>query len=94
MFEIAGLLTLLVVGAVLVGAAALVIGLLKLAFKLVLLPVWIGLALVKWVLLIGLGIAAAVVVGPVVVALLAVLAVPVLVIGGLIWAGVALVSVS
>lgn len=92
MVEIAGLLTLLVFGIVIVGVAALVVGLLKLAFKLVLLPVWIGLALVKWVLLIGLGIAAAVVVGPVVVALLAVLAVPVLVIGGLIWAGVALVA--
>lgn len=92
MVEIAGLLTLLVFGAVIVGAAALVFGLLKLAFKLVLLPVWIGLALVKWIVLIGLGVVATMVVGPVVVGLLAVLAIPVLVIGGLIWAGVALVT--
>ncbi len=92
MVEIAGLLTLLVFGVVIVGVAALVIGLIKLAFKLVLLPVFVGLALVKWVLLIGFGVVAAAVVGPVVVGLLALLAIPVVLIGGLIWAGVSLLA--
>jgi hypothetical protein len=71
MFEALTILTLLFVGAIVVGVLALLAGLLKVVLKLVL---------------------ALVVVGPVVVGLGLLLFVPLLILGGLVWAGVAIVT--
>jgi len=86
MLEVLAILTLLFVGAVVIGVIALLAGLIKFTFKLVLLPVALGLKALVFV--IGFVIAL-VVVGPVVLALGLVLLIPLLILGGLVWAGVA-----
>lgn len=89
MLEILAVLTLLFVGAVVVGMIMLLAGLFKLTIKLALLPVVLGLKALVFV--IGFVIAL-VVVGPVVLALGLVLVVPLLILGGIVWAGIAVVT--
>jgi hypothetical protein len=86
MLEALAILTLLFVGAVVVGVIALLAGLAKFTFKLALLPVMLGLKALVFV--IGFVIVL-VVVGPVVLVLGLVLLIPLLILGGLVWAGVA-----
>lgn len=89
MLEVLAILTLLFVGAIVVGAIALLAGLVKFTFKLALLPVM--LALKALVFVIGFVIAF-VVVGPVVLVLGLLLLIPLLILGGLVWAGIAVVT--
>lgn len=89
MLELLAVLTLLFVGAVVVGMIMLLAGLFKLTIKLALLPVVLGLKALVFV--IGFVIAL-VVVGPVVLALGLVLLVPLLILGGIVWAGIAVVT--
>lgn len=89
MLELLAVLTLLFVGAVVVGVIMLLAGLFKLTIKLALLPVVLGLKALVFV--IGFVIAL-VVVGPVVLALGLVLLVPLLILGGIVWAGIAVVT--
>ena len=86
MLEVFAILTLLFVGAIVVGVIALLAGLIKFTFKLALLPVVLGLK--GLVFVIGFVIAL-VVVGPVVLVLGILLLIPILILGGLVWAGVA-----
>jgi hypothetical protein len=88
MFELLGLVALVAVGAVIFGAVALIVGLLKVVFKVALIPVWIGLAAVKGIVLLVAGVLALVLVGPVVLGVGLVLLVPLLLLGGLVWLGV------
>jgi hypothetical protein len=85
MLEVLAILTLLFVGAIVVGVIALLAGLIKFTFKLALLPIVLGLKALAFV--IGF-IIALVVVGPVVLALGLVLLIPLLILGGVVWAGV------
>jgi hypothetical protein len=89
MLEALAILTLLFVGAVVVGVIALLFGIIKFTFKLALLPIVLGIKAL--VFAIGF-IIALVVLGPVVLALGLVLLIPLLILGGLIWAGVAIVT--
>ena len=89
MLEALTILTLLFVGAVVVGVIALIAGLIKITFKLALLPIVLGLKALAF--LIGFVIAL-VVVGPMVLVLGLVLLIPLLILGGLIWAGAAIVT--
>jgi hypothetical protein len=89
MLEILALLTLLFVGAIVVGMIMLLAGLFKFTIKLALLPVVLGLKALVFV--IGFVIAL-IVVGPVVLALGLVLLVPLLILGGLVWAGISVVT--
>ena len=86
MLEVLAILTLLFVGAIVVGVIALFAGLIKFTFKLALLPIVLGLKSLAFI--IGFVIAL-IVVGPVVLVLGLVLLIPLLVLGGLVWAGVA-----
>ena len=86
MLELLAILTLLFVGAIVVGVIALFAGLIKFTFKLALLPVVLGLKALVFV--IGFLIAL-VVVGPVVLVLGLLFLIPILFLGGLVWAGVA-----
>ena len=92
MVELMALFTLLVVGALLVGVCALAWTVLKVVFKVALLPVWIVLGLVKVLLGVAAAVILALVLGPIALVVIAVLAVPVLIVGAIIWAGVALVT--
>jgi hypothetical protein len=89
MLEVLSILTLVFVGAIVVGVIALLAGLVKIVFKLALLPIVLGLKAL--VFIIGFVIAL-VVLGPVVLALGLVLLIPLLILGGIIWAGVAIVT--
>ena len=89
MFEVLAILTLLFVGAIVVGVIALLAGLIKFTVKLALLPIVLGIKALVFV--IGFIIALAVV-GPVVLVLGLVLLIPLLILGGLVWAGVAIVT--
>ena len=89
MLEIFAVLALLFVGAVVIGMIMLLAGLFKLTIKLALLPVVLGLKALVFV--IGFVIAL-VVVGPVVLAFGLVLLVPLLILGGIVWAGIAVVT--
>jgi len=89
MLEVLAVLTLLFVGVIVVGVIALLAGLFKLVLKLALLPLVLGLKALFFV--VGFVIAL-VVVGPVVLALGLVLLVPLLILGGIVWAGVAIVT--
>ncbi|MEJ2582684.1 MAG: hypothetical protein P8127_13765, partial [Acidobacteriota bacterium] len=83
------ILTLLFVGAIVVGVIALLAGLIKFTVKLALLPIVLGLKAL--VFIIGFVIAL-IVLGPLVLALGLVLLIPLLILGGIIWAGVAIVT--
>ena len=89
MFELFAILTLLFVGAVVFGVVVLLAGLFKVVLKLALLPLVLGLKALVFV--IGF-IIALVVVGPVVLAIGALLLIPLLILGGIVWAGVAIVT--
>ena len=89
MLEVLAILTLLFVGAIVVGVIALLAGLLKFTFKLALLPIVPGLKALVFV--IGFVIAL-VVVGPVVLIVGALLLIPLLILGGIVWAGIAIVT--
>lgn len=89
MFELFGIVALVLVGAVVVGVIALVAGLLKLVLKIALIPVvllfkGVGLLLGALVVLF--------VVGPLVFGIGLVVLIPLLILGAMIWAGVALVT--
>ena len=89
MFELMGLLALIIVGSVVFGVIALVFGLLKLVFKIALIPVALlfkGLFFLLGALLV------LVVAGPLVLGVGLVVLIPLLLIGGVIWAGVAIVT--
>jgi hypothetical protein len=89
MLEALAILTLLVVGAVVVGFIVLLAGFLKFFLKLALLPIVLGLKALVFV--IGFVIALAVL-GPVVLLVGALLLIPLLILGGIVWAGVAIVT--
>ena len=89
MLEVLAILTLLFVGAIVVGVIALMAGLIKFTVKLALLPIVLGLKALVFV--IGFVIAL-VVVGPVVLGLGLLLLIPLLILGGIVWAGVAIVT--
>jgi hypothetical protein len=89
MLEVLAVLMLLFVGAVVVGMIMLLAGLLKFTIKLALLPLVLGLKALVFV--IGFVIAL-VVVGPVVLAIGLVLLIPLLILGGIVWAGIAVVT--
>ena len=89
MFEVLGILTLLFFGVVAIGVIALLAGIVKVVFKLTLLPLVLGFKALVFV--IGFVIAL-VVVGPLVLALGLVLLIPLLILGGIVWAGVAIAT--
>lgn len=89
MVEALAILTLLFVGAIVVGFVVLVAGFLKVVLKLALLPIILGLKALIFV--IGFVIALAVA-GPVVLLVGALLLIPLLVLGGIVWAGAAVFS--
>ena len=89
MFEVLGIFALLFVGAVVLGVFVLLAGLLKIVFKLALLPIVLGLKALVFV--IGFVVALAVL-GPVVLLVGALLLIPLLILGGIVWAGVAIVT--
>jgi hypothetical protein len=84
MFEMLGILALLFVGAVVLGVFVLMAGILKIVFKLALLPIVLGLKALVFV--IGFVIALAVV-GPMVLLVGGLLLIPLLILGGIVWAG-------
>ena len=89
MFELMGILALVFVGAIVFGVIALVAGLLKLVLKITLIPLVLlfkGLGL-----LLG-GLVVFLVAGPLVLGIGLVVLIPLLLIGGVIWAGFALVT--
>jgi hypothetical protein len=89
MFELFGILALIAVGAVVFGVIAIVGGLLKLVLKIALIPM---ILLVKGIgLLIG-ALVVLFVVGPLVFGIGLVVLIPLLVLGAMVWAGVALVT--
>jgi hypothetical protein len=89
MFELFGILALIAVGAVVFGVIAIVGGLLKLVLKIALIPMVL---LVKGIgLLIG-ALVVLFVVGPLVFGIGLVVLIPLLILGAMVWAGVALVA--
>ena len=89
MFELFGIIALLVVGAVVVGVVGVVLGLLKLVLKIALFPV--VLLFKGFALLIG-ALVVLFVVGPLVFGIGLVVLIPLLILGAMVWAGVALVT--
>ncbi len=89
MLEALAVLTLLFVGAVVVGVLVLLAGVLKFVFKLALLPLILGLKALFFVIAF---VVALVVLGPVVLIVGGLLLIPLLILGGLVWAGVAIVT--
>ena len=69
MLELMGIVALLVAGAVVFGIVALLFTILKVVFKIALIPVWIALAALKVVLAVVAGVVVLVLVGPVVLAI-------------------------
>ena len=89
MLELLGILALIAVGAVVLGVLALVVGLLKLVLKIALIPLAL---LLKGVgLLLG-ALVVLVVVGPLVFGIGLVILLPLLLLGAVIWCGLALVT--
>jgi hypothetical protein len=95
MLEVLGILGILLAVGVVIGIVALVVGLLKLMFKIVLIPVALAFKLAGFLI----GFLVLLVVGPVLLGLgaaivlpLLLLAIPLLIIGGILWAGFALVT--
>jgi hypothetical protein len=92
MLELLGILGIVVVGGLVLGVVALVAGLLKILLKVALIPVWLGVTAVKglvWILVGGIGL---LILGPVVLGVGLVVLIPLLILGGLVWAGVTLAS--
>jgi hypothetical protein len=88
MFEVIGILGVLLVVGIVIGVIGLVIGLLKFVLKIALIPLWLGLKLLG--LLIGGVVLLAL--SPVLLVIGILILIPLLFLGGLIWAGVALVT--
>jgi hypothetical protein len=89
MFELFGIIALIVVGVVVVGVIGLIAGVIKLALKIALIPLvllfkGVGLLLGALVVLF--------VVGPLVFGIGLVVLIPLLILGAMVWAGVALVT--
>jgi hypothetical protein len=89
MFELFGIIALIVVGVVVVGVIGLIAGVVKLALKIALIPLvllfkGVGLLLGALVVLF--------VVGPLVFGIGLVVLIPLLILGAIVWAGVALVT--
>jgi hypothetical protein len=89
MFEALAVLTLLFVGAVIVGVLVLLAGILKFVFKLALLPIVLGLKALFFVIAFVVALA---VLGPVMLIVGGLLLIPLLILGGLVWAGVAIAT--
>jgi hypothetical protein len=89
MFELFGILALIAVGTVVFGMVALVFGLIKLVFKIALIPV--ALLFKGLFFLIG-ALVVLFVVGPLVLGVGLVVLIPLLLLGGVVWAGFALVT--
>ena len=89
MLEALAFLTLLLVGAVVVGVLVLLAGLLKVVVKLALLPIVLGFKALFFVIALVVAVA---VLGPVVLVVGALLLIPLLILAGLVWAGVAIVT--
>ncbi len=89
MFELFGILALIAVGAVVFGVIAIVFGLLKLVLKIALIP--LALLFKGLALLIG-ALVVLFVVGPLVFGIGLVVLIPLLILGAMVWAGVAVSS--
>jgi hypothetical protein len=89
MVELLGIVGVLIVGGIVIGVTVMLIKLIALAFKLALLPIKIAFKLLFGVIAGGILL---LVLGPVAVVLILALAIPVLIIGGLVWGAVALVT--
>ena len=89
MFELFGIIALIVVGVVVVGVIALVAGLIKLVLKIALIPVVL---LFKGAALLLGAFVVLFVVGPLVFGIGLVILIPLLILGAMVWAGVALVT--
>lgn len=90
MFEILGLLAIIAVAGLVLGCVALCIGLIKVVFKIALIPISLGLLALKGVAFLVVGLVALVVLGPIVLGIGLAILVPVLILGAIVWAGVAL----
>ena len=89
MLEALAFLTLLFVGAVVLGVLVLLAGILKFVFKLALLPIVLGLKALFFMIAFVVALA---VLGPVVLIVGGLLLIPLLILGGLVWAGVAIAT--
>lgn len=89
MLEALAVLTLLFVGALVVGVLVLLAGVLKFVFKIALLPIVLGLKALFFVIAFVVALA---VLGPVVLIVGGLLLIPLLILGGLVWAGIAIVT--
>jgi hypothetical protein len=95
MFGLAALFALFVLGVGLFLVLALVAGILKLVFRVALLPIALGVGLLKLLVLPIVGLVLVFVLGPVLLAVGAVLLVPLLLLGGFValaWAGLHLIA--
>ena len=92
MLELIGLIALVVVGGLVLTVLGLVVGLLKVVFKVALIPVWLGLAAIKWLVLIVLCLVGVLVCGPIVVGLGLLALLPIAILGMMVWAAVAVVT--
>ena len=89
MLELLGIVGVLIVGGIVIGVTVMLFKLLALGFKLALLPIKIAFKLLFGLIAAGILV---LVLGPVAVVVLLALAIPVLIIGGLVWGAVALVT--
>jgi hypothetical protein len=89
MLELLGILGVLIVGGIVIGVTVMLFKLLALTIKLAILPVKIAFKLLFGVIAGGILL---LVFGPVVAVVLLAVAIPVLIIGGLVWGAVALVT--
>jgi hypothetical protein len=89
MLELFGIIALIVVGGVVFGVIALALGLLKLVLKIALIPLAL---LFKGLILVLGALVVLFVVGPLVFGIGLVVLLPLLLLGGVIWAGVSLVT--
>jgi len=89
MLELLGIVGVLIVGGIVIGVTVMLFKLLALGFKLALLPIKIAFKLFFGLIAAGILV---LVLGPVAVVVLLALAIPVLIIGGLVWGAVALVT--
>jgi len=87
-----GLFGVLLIGGLIFGAVAVLVGLLKLAFTLLLLPLHLVAFTIKGVFALAGGLIALVVVGPVLLVIGLVLLLPLLLLGGVIWGAVSIFS--
>lgn len=92
MLEVMGLGVLLVVGVMVAAALAVVVGVLKLFFKILLIPVTLAFGALKLLLLAPLAILFLIVVGPVLVGIGLAILVPLLIVGLLAWGAVQLAA--